>query len=118
MPDTCDGWNPSGTSHISGTLCLPNMVDILNDLCEAILFTSLRSEEHTSELQSRLHLVCRLLLEKKKSAPPPRRRPRRAPGRVRPRAAPCARTGAAETPPRHAGAGMPGAPPRASPAPR
>src|SRR2546422_3396016 len=25
-----------------------------------------RSEEHTSELQSRLHLVCRLLLEKKK----------------------------------------------------
>src|SRR2546429_7310336 len=26
-----------------------------------------RSEEHTSELQSRLHLVCRLLLEKKKS---------------------------------------------------
>src|SRR5687768_7263127 len=31
------------------------------DLIEA------RSEEHTSELQSRLHLVCRLLLEKKKS---------------------------------------------------
>src|SRR5687768_18199881 len=29
-----------------------------NDQCE-------RSEEHTSELQSRLHLVCRLLLEKK-----------------------------------------------------
>src|SRR2546422_6063728 len=27
-----------------------------------------RSEEHTSELQSRLHLVCRLLLEKKKQA--------------------------------------------------
>src|SRR4030042_3061976 len=26
--------------------------------------TALRSEEHTSELQSRLHLVCRLLLEK------------------------------------------------------
>src|SRR2546429_3750057 len=29
-------------------------------------FLSSRSEEHTSELQSRLHLVCRLLLEKKK----------------------------------------------------
>src|SRR2546422_7060716 len=29
----------------------------------------LRSEEHTSELQSRLHLVCRLLLEKKKNRP-------------------------------------------------
>src|SRR2546429_5235485 len=28
---------------------------------------SRRSEEHTSELQSRLHLVCRLLLEKKKN---------------------------------------------------
>src|SRR2546429_3775209 len=29
-----------------------------------------RSEEHTSELQSRLHLVCRLLLEKKKKISP------------------------------------------------
>src|SRR2546429_2400442 len=29
-----------------------------------------RSEEHTSELQSRLHLVCRLLLEKKKNMDP------------------------------------------------
>src|SRR3989449_11314642 len=32
----------------------------------------LRSEEHTSELQSRLHLVCRLLLEKKKMKTPSR----------------------------------------------
>src|SRR2546422_6253192 len=32
-----------------------------------IAFDSQRSEEHTSELQSRLHLVCRLLLEKKKT---------------------------------------------------
>src|SRR2546422_1758290 len=32
----------------------------------AIGFVWVRSEEHTSELQSRLHLVCRLLLEKKK----------------------------------------------------
>src|ERR1041385_9527322 len=52
--------------------------------------TSMRSEEHTSELQSRLHLVCRLLLEKKQnrqrrhSASPPRlhQRPSRA-GRAR-----------------------------------
>src|SRR2546429_6073221 len=29
--------------------------------------SNMRSEEHTSELQSRLHLVCRLLLEKKKT---------------------------------------------------
>src|SRR3712207_8627853 len=31
--------------------------------------TSVRSEEHTSELQSRQYLVCRLLLEKKESSP-------------------------------------------------
>src|SRR2546422_6635095 len=35
-----------------------------------------RSEEHTSELQSRLHLVCRLLLEKKKKYTTPRARRR------------------------------------------
>src|SRR5439155_26074822 len=33
---------------------------------EAVLVAVTRSEEHTSELQSRGHLVCRLLLEKKK----------------------------------------------------
>src|SRR2546422_4630312 len=37
----------------------------------------LRSEEHTSELQSRLHLVCRLLLEKKKRECPKASRPSR-----------------------------------------
>src|SRR2546422_1808417 len=39
------------------------------DIEEFVALTSAaeaRSEEHTSELQSRLHLVCRLLLEKKK----------------------------------------------------
>src|SRR5438552_12607392 len=36
--------------------------------------TSLRSEEHTSELQSPDHLVCRLLLEKKKTATEAQRR--------------------------------------------
>src|SRR2546429_797834 len=34
-----------------------------------LLNLDIRSEEHTSELQSRLHLVCRLLLEKKKTPP-------------------------------------------------
>src|SRR2546428_6029019 len=34
-----------------------------------------RSEEHTSELQSRSDLVCRLLLEKKKNIPGPRHAP-------------------------------------------
>src|SRR2546422_6888930 len=36
------------------------------DAAEANQVGLTRSEEHTSELQSRLHLVCRLLLEKKK----------------------------------------------------
>src|SRR5690625_5979470 len=37
-----------------------------NSLKEAAKKLNMRSEEHTSELQSRGHLVCRLLLEKKK----------------------------------------------------
>src|SRR2546422_4039113 len=38
-----------------------------SSLCRTITDRfAFRSEEHTSELQSRLHLVCRLLLEKKK----------------------------------------------------
>src|SRR5699024_11846913 len=36
-------------------------------LCGALLLLAARSEEHTSELQSRFDLVCRLLLEKKNS---------------------------------------------------
>src|SRR2546429_984551 len=38
---------------------------LLKPACRVRRITA-RSEEHTSELQSRLHLVCRLLLEKKK----------------------------------------------------
>src|SRR5258705_11573838 len=37
----------------------------LNDLTRLVLVNAIRSEEHTSELQSLRHLVCRLLLEKK-----------------------------------------------------
>src|SRR3989442_11508887 len=40
------------------------------ELAEIISTTIVRSEEHTSELQSRPHLVCRLLLEKKKKKNP------------------------------------------------
>src|SRR2546422_1460958 len=47
---TADSRAPSPSTHCPATCIL----------------TSRRSEEHTSELQSRLHLVCRLLLEKKK----------------------------------------------------
>src|SRR2546429_2187414 len=38
-----------------------------NDKSLLLEMVIVRSEEHTSELQSRLHLVCRLLLEKKKN---------------------------------------------------
>src|SRR2546422_6635748 len=53
-------WNVvlDGTKSESETLVAPTL--------PALLYESVRSEEHTSELQSRLHLVCRLLLEKKK----------------------------------------------------
>src|SRR5690554_7463951 len=47
-------------------------VDLVGGLGSVILeaqVTYHRSEEHTSELQSRPHLVCRLLLEKKKDEP-------------------------------------------------
>src|SRR5690625_5341571 len=45
------------------------IADGLAVLSTADFFTPVRSEEHTSELQSRGHLVCRLLLEKKKKTP-------------------------------------------------
>src|SRR2546422_7652015 len=45
----------------------PEQVDLDDAEPRAVVLVPLdRSEEHTSELQSRLHLVCRLLLEKKK----------------------------------------------------
>src|SRR3989449_1833541 len=43
-------------------------LDTLRRQLPANIEVQFRSEEHTSELQSRLHLVCRLLLEKKKRA--------------------------------------------------
>src|SRR5260370_5931677 len=44
--------------------CMPNLS---RRLARYHLVMALRSEEHTSELQSHLNLVCRLLLEKKKN---------------------------------------------------
>src|SRR2546429_5886503 len=46
-------------------ICMSSIKRCRRDVMESS-FAS-RSEEHTSELQSRLHLVCRLLLEKKKN---------------------------------------------------
>src|SRR2546429_6227577 len=51
-------------SWLSSTVHLRHVSQ--NRLPASIGIASTRSEEHTSELQSRLHLVCRLLLEKKK----------------------------------------------------
>src|SRR5205809_7976681 len=51
------------TAAIVAAVTVANGVDALGDRLRA----GVRSEEHTSELQSRLHLVCRLLLEKKKN---------------------------------------------------
>src|SRR3712207_7472157 len=55
-------------------------VPVFGNVAEAMKETGARSEEHTSELQSRQYLVCRLLLEKKDrprrpSAPSPRSTP-------------------------------------------
>ena len=42
-------------------------IAIVNEAMRTILGVAVRSEEHTSELQSLTNLVCRLLLEKKKT---------------------------------------------------
>src|SRR5699024_12490242 len=42
---------------------------VIDEADDILDFTKLRSEEHTSELQSRFDLVCRLLLEKKNTEP-------------------------------------------------
>src|SRR5260370_3109938 len=57
---------PPGTAHewVGEAACFVVMSTLS---CRALLLN--RSEEHTSELQSHLNLVCRLLLEKKKQIP-------------------------------------------------
>src|SRR5258708_29855648 len=49
--------------------CSPLLPALTWRCCSSMIRASSRSEEHTSELQSPDHLVCRLLLEKKKKAP-------------------------------------------------
>src|SRR5256884_6455360 len=56
--------------YLVGTMIeLPRAALTADEIAKDAEFFSFgtRSEEHTSELQSRLHLVCRLLLEKKKN---------------------------------------------------
>src|SRR2546427_4724921 len=52
------------TVVVTGTSNAVNLTDGLDGLAAGL--TAIRSEEHTSELQSQSNLVCRLLLEKKK----------------------------------------------------
>src|SRR5687768_15129776 len=63
MADSVEVQN--GTFTIKGTLKAPFHATLLLEYAGQSVW-NIRSEEHTSELQSRLHLVCRLLLEKKK----------------------------------------------------
>src|SRR3989442_9663374 len=62
----------SNSTNLPTTFSLRNSSVIVSTRSVAVTpprrrpFNSTRSEEHTSELQSRPHLVCRLLLEKKK----------------------------------------------------
>src|SRR3989442_2850785 len=53
---------PKNNLRVEGYEPVPEIVDQVECIMQAA-----RSEEHTSELQSRPHLVCRLLLEKKKT---------------------------------------------------
>ena len=59
------------SSHSSSLFCSYFKKDLsftyVNKVWKNIMFLNVRSEEHTSELQSRQYLVCRLLLEKKKT---------------------------------------------------
>src|SRR2546429_2147233 len=55
--------------HDEGVAQKPTLIRVVDQRAadiEDLVLNDERSEEHTSELQSRLHLVCRLLLEKKK----------------------------------------------------
>src|SRR5690606_41460309 len=65
---------PNQTGHSSGDFFPPVGIKTLGIIKSTVITTvdglhaqRLRSEEHTSELQSRENLVCRLLLEKKKT---------------------------------------------------
>src|SRR5687768_18316424 len=56
------GWSRGGALFVGMLMSFYGLLVLLR-------LNHVRSEEHTSEIQSRLHLVCRLLLEKKKKDP-------------------------------------------------
>src|SRR5690625_6986127 len=55
-------------SRVSESVRRPEFINDLLQILKCVVAATARSEEHTSELQSRGHLVCRLLLEKKNYA--------------------------------------------------
>src|SRR3712207_7254081 len=57
----------SGATDAGGPIKASNLDDPSGSIAVGDFVLRLRSEEHTSELQSRQYLVCRLLLEKKKN---------------------------------------------------
>src|SRR2546422_10485702 len=65
-PRTTQWASTSSYSDKSRKIVPPQPIS-MSSLCAPRHKSLMRSEEHTSELQSRLHLVCRLLLEKKKN---------------------------------------------------
>src|SRR5207253_7914077 len=72
-PDTVWPWPPNSTAHDPMQWVMPlgrynrqRWIRSWQELFDSHDLVHNRSEEHTSELQSRGHLVCRLLLEKKK----------------------------------------------------
>src|SRR3712207_8949825 len=72
----CDGGSRSGARGRLRALCGPKSASALDGGAHGVaplrpgaVVVADRSEEHTSELQSRQYLVCRLLLEKKHSVP-------------------------------------------------
>src|SRR2546422_11359916 len=65
----CLAYVPSNCAVPNTCPCIaPSTSRLVAPACNRSGVSSARSEEHTSELQSRLHLVCRLLLEKKKKS--------------------------------------------------
>src|SRR5437764_10857938 len=60
LPQCADAIAPSGEDLVR--------IGLMSHVPDQTVFGSVRSEEHTSELQSPMYLVCRLLLEKKKTS--------------------------------------------------
>src|SRR5690348_17360011 len=66
-PTAAGGWLADGWSILAAAAATTTRIELGTLVASATLHSpvAMRSEEHTSELQSPVHLVCRLLLEKK-----------------------------------------------------